>query len=225
MQISELVHKYWLAVTGGLAVSLVVVGLLQPPSGTDSAAPEPEPVTTTENIPDIRDKPLTFEAPEVGTTPSPAATPSSTPAPLPSVTLLEPERPVPVPAAPAPPSGTVGPSPLPTATATNPDAGEYAKIEAIQDKYDTYAAPGTTFVVGPMPEGECRDNGAHGCTTTISNRRTGEIHSITITILPGHVTDYLVIHEIMHSKGIHNECAADKATRKVIGNNHNFHYC
>lgn len=90
----------------------------------------------------------------------------------------------------------------------------HAWIQATMDKYGIYPEAGTQFVIGPMPAG-CE--GADGCTQFRYYVDTGVAFDYTITIAPGELTDYLLIHEIAHARGIRDECGADNFVRSVLG--------
>lgn len=156
----------------------------------------------------------------VGTT----AAPLPEPEPIP-----EPVAPAPVAKAPVQKTMPVSPSapaqkkvvpvaptpvaPVAKAPVAAPVTSGNAWIQATMAKYGVYPAAGTQFVIGPMPAG-CI--GADGCTEFYETPE-GVGYDYVITIRPGQLTEYLLIHEIAHARGIRNECAADNFARSYLG--------
>lgn len=166
--------------------------------------------------------PLGYDKVEVGTTPAPPPAlvpvqpePVATTTPELIITVPSPgPEPAPVPVVPDP-----EPLPEPPAVVSN----ELAMIAEIQAQYGQYARAGTVWTVGPMPAGYC--DGGLGCTIqTVGVDGLPDGASISVTILPGHVTPYVVMHEIAHTNGILDECAADQWALSIVGGT-NGHYC
>lgn len=124
-----------------------------------------------------------------------------------------PTRPRTVPAAPVQQKATPTASPTPTLTGQ-------AWVDATMAKYGVYAPAGTQFIFGAMPA-TCP--GADGC-TVYSYRADGIPFNVQITLKPGVLSEYLLFHEIGHSKGVRDECAADNFARSVVGPVKG-HYC
>lgn len=95
-----------------------------------------------------------------------------------------------------------------------------AWVDATMAKYGVWPPAGTQFIFGPMPA-SCP--GADGC-TVYSYHADGVPFNIKITLKPEVLSEYLLFHEIGHSKGVKDECAADNFSRSVIGPVQG-HYC
>lgn len=165
---------------------------------------------------------------EVSTIPAPVVTPKPEPQPESkpeSKTAASVSTPVVKPNAksattPNPPAPPAASAPVRVPEASQADRG-HEWINATMAKYGVYPEPGTKFVIGPMPAG-CE--GADGCTEWLRNTKTGVYHSYTITLRPGQLTEYLLIHEIAHARGVRDECAADNFARSILGPISG-HYC
>lgn len=116
------------------------------------------------------------------------------------------------PALPEPPAAAPAQAPRPS-VATAPALG-HAWIQETMARYGVYPEPGTQIVIGQMPSG-CE--GAHGCTQFRYYPDTGVAFDYTITIRPDQLTEYLLVHEIAHARGIRDECGADNFARSVLG--------
>lgn len=92
-----------------------------------------------------------------------------------------------------------------------PGSDPYRWIQDAQNLYGVYADPDTTFIVSDA--GNCGGPGG-GCTDQWSTF-TGPI---TTHISPSGIGDYqLLFHEIAHTRGVINECAADRWAHNVTG--------
>lgn len=111
-----------------------------------------------------------------------------------------------------PPATVPAQAPLPSVAAA-PATG-HAWIQETMAKYGVYPEAGTQFVIGQMPAGCER---AHGCTQFRYYPDTGVAFDYTITIRPDQLTEYLLLHEIGHARGIRDECGADNFARSVLG--------
>lgn len=92
--------------------------------------------------------------------------------------------------------------------------GGMERISQIMAQYGVYAHPATRFHIGTLPA-DCMP--AHACVVQDG------VGKIDFYMLPDQITPYLVIHEIAHTKGILDECAADNFTAQYVG--HRGHYC
>ena len=87
----------------------------------------------------------------------------------------------------------------------------YQWIQDAQRRYGVYADPDTTFLVSDV--GNC--GGPRGGCTNQWSTFTGPI---TTHISPSGIGDYqLLFHEIAHTRGIIDECAADRWAHNVTG--------
>jgi hypothetical protein len=169
----------------------------------DSVEPTPTPTITNHyaDVLIVPDSKLDFTRTEVTTKPAPK--PEIVKPVPPEQTLLKPIVPVPV----KPPVVTVGP--------------EMAWVNATTKKYGVYAEPRTVFKFGPIPI-RCAVNGRNADACVITDKITYtdgrvEIVGITLYMDSNKLTEYLLFHEIAHTQGIYDECAADKFAAGVLG--------
>lgn len=107
------------------------------------------------------------------------------------------------------------PAPATQAPETNTDG--YAWITQMQTKYSAHATAGTKFNITDTLPSSCGAD-AVGCFTAMQDSATGVWSDKNVWILPSQVGSdpWILFHEIAHSHGIRDECAADEWARQFL---------
>lgn len=172
------------------------------------AAPVPETISTetaqpTAEITAGKEFSLQYTEPEVKTEKIPVVVEEekkqipSTPAKLPQEPKVT---------EPAPVEPPVKPAPV--------DNSAMAWANSVMAKYGYWANPMTQWHFAPTLPPECPGD---ACVRTVSKSDTGEVVSIDLYMKTGMLIEYLLIHEVAHTNGIMNECAADAKAAEVMG--------
>lgn len=182
---------------------------------TLEAIPTPSPTPTQE--PTIEAAP---EIPQPALAPAPVQEVLPTPPPVAAAPEVVVPEALPVPMPEVAPQPIPAPVPMPEVVPAPAPLSGMDWVNATMAKYGVYPHPQTQIVIGTPPCGP----GSDGCLSGLwQNDETGEAFVperavLTLTIAPHAVgNEFVLFHEIAHSWGIIDECAADQYSYNVHG--------